>query len=466
MQTVTAAWLQSLEPLKNVPLDQLRWFVENSRQYELPEGAFLFQAGEPITGTHILNKGRVRMYFEQKNGLRDVGIIEPEEISGYLPFSRGLVAGAMGQVIEDAHILTFPAEKMRTLIQLHFELTQALVHVMTTRVREYTALQQQNEKMMALGKLSAGLAHELNNPAAAIVRGSVSLRKHLQLQPESFKQVIAIKMTNEQVDAVNNKLFEVLSKKEKPRLTLIERTGKEDSLNDWLDDHDVDNTTDIAENFVEFGFGAADMDAFNELIPAQDLEPVLQWINNNLVTEKMVNDIQDASQRISDLVKAVKHFTHMDRGGDKEYVDIHTGIRNTLTMLAHRLRNGNVQLVEEFDTTLPQVHAYVGELNQVWTNLIDNALDALEPVKKGVLTIRTERNGRFVKTSVIDDGPGIPEDVKSRIFDPFFTTKEIGKGTGLGLDVVLRIVKQHNGSVDVHSVPGRTAFTVCFPIDA
>jgi CRP-like cAMP-binding protein len=198
MQTVTAAWLQSLEPLKNVPLDQLQWFVDNSRQYTLPEGAFLFRAGESITGTHILYKGRVRMYFEQKNGLRDVGIIEPEEISGYLPFSRGLVAGAMGQVIEDAQILTFPAEKMRTLIQLHFELTQALVHVMTTRVREYTALQQQNEKMMALGKLSAGLAHELNNPAAAIVRGSVSLRKHLQLQPESFKQVMAIKMTREQ----------------------------------------------------------------------------------------------------------------------------------------------------------------------------------------------------------------------------------------------------------------------------
>lgn len=154
-----------------------------------------------------------RLYYIQSKGSRDIGFIEAKDITGYLPFSRGLVAGAMGEVIRDTQVMTFPVERTKDLIDNHFELTQALVHIMTTPVREFTALQQQNEKMMALGKLSASLAHELNNPAAAIVRGSVSLKKHLQLQPKTFKKVIAIRMTDEQVDAVNNKMFEVLARK-------------------------------------------------------------------------------------------------------------------------------------------------------------------------------------------------------------------------------------------------------------
>ena len=155
----------------------------------------------------------------------------------------------------------------------------------------------------------------------------------------------------------------------------------------------------------------------------------------------------------------------MDRGMDKQYADIHIGIRNTLTMLGYKLKKGNITLVEEFDNTLPPVKAMIGELNQVWTNLMDNALDAMEPAGKGILEIRTRRDKEFVEVSIIDNGPGIPDNIRSQIFDPFFTTKPIGKGTGLGLDVVTRIVKQHRGSIKVNSVPGRTEFIVCFPID-
>jgi signal transduction histidine kinase len=465
MQTITTNWLQSIEALKDVPAEQLQWLIDNSRHYLLKEGDYLFKSGEPIVGTHIIVKGRLRLFIPGNNGVREIGYFEAKEIAGYLPYSRGFVASGTGQVVEDIEILTFPIERIKELIINHFELTQALVHVMTTRVRDFTAFQQQNEKMMALGKLSAGLAHELNNPAAAIVRGSTSLKKHLQLLPETFKKVIAIKMSDEHVDAVNNKMFEVLARKERPVLTLMQKKEREDDLADCLLEKNIDNVEDIAENFVEFGFSDDDMREFTNLIPDTYLSPVLNWINNNLVTEKMVNDIHEASQRISDLVSAVKTFTHMDRGNDKEYTDIHSGIRNTLTMLMHRIRKGNVEIAEEYDTTLPRVKAFVGELNQVWTNLIDNALDAMELNKKGILRIRTERDREFVKVLVTDNGPGIPEDVRSKIFDPFFTTKEIGKGTGLGLDVVTRIVKQHNGSIKVKSVPGETTFVVCFPID-
>jgi signal transduction histidine kinase len=464
MQTVTVDWLQSIEALKEVPGDQLQWMIENSRHYTLAEGEYLFQAGNPAIGTHIIIAGRIKLYLQQKEGIREVNIIGPKDISGYLPFSRGYKANVNGKVIADAEVITLPIEKFREMISHHFELTQALVHIMTTRVRDFTSLQQQNEKMMALGKLSAGLAHELNNPASAIVRGSTSLKEHLQLVPEAFKEVMAIKMEEKDVDVVAGKLFEVLGRTEKPALTLMERTEKEDMLRDWMEDHQVQNAGEIAENLLECGFTYEDLRAIKQHIPTTSLSAVFNWINSNLVTERMVMDIQQASQRISELVKSVKNFTHMDQGKGKEATDIHSGIRNTLTMLQYRLRKGNITVVEEFDEGLPLVFALVGELNQVWTNLIDNALDAMEPDGKGELTIRTERDHDSVKVSVIDNGPGIPSDIQSSIFDPFFTTKDIGKGTGLGLDVVMQIVRQHHGSVKVQSTPGRTAFVVCFPI--
>jgi signal transduction histidine kinase len=361
--------------------------------------------------------------------------------------------------------MILPKEKFREMIRERFELTQALVHIMTTRVRDFTSLQQQNEKMMALGKLSAGLAHELNNPAAAIVRGSTSLIKHLKLVPEAFKEVIAIRMEDKEVDLVNNKLFEVLGRPDKPNLGLMERTEREDEIRDWMEDHQVAQAAEIAENFLDYGFTCGDLLVFKEHIPAKSLSPVFNWINSNLVTERMVQDIQESSQRISDLVNSVKNFTHMDQGKGKERTDIHTGIKNTLVMLQYRFKKGNIELVKELDEHLPTIMALVGELNQVWTNLIDNALDAMEVNGKGQLTIRTEKDHDYVKICIIDNGPGIPADIQSRIFDPFFTTKDIGKGTGLGLDVVNRIVAQHRGSVKVQSVPGRTEFIVCFPIN-
>ena len=364
-----------------------------------------------------------------------------------------------------SRVLSYPTDKIREMIRDKFELTQALVHVMSNRVREFTALQQQNEKMMALGKLSAGLAHELNNPASAIVRDSISLKKHLQLEPENFKRVIAIKINDAQVDAVNKGLFDALAIKDRPRLTLKERTRMEDNVSDWLDDKGVDNSYDLAENFVSFNFDTDKLEGLTGSIPAAYLSPILNWINTVLVTEKMVEDIQESSQRIANLVSSVKTFTHMDRGTDKQYADIHTGIGNTLTMLGYKIRHGNITLAEDFDEKLPPVKALIGELNQVWTNLIDNALDAMEINGKGTLTIITEKEQQFVQVTIMDDGPGIPPEELPMIFDPFFTTKDIGKGTGMGLEVVQRIVQQHNGTIKVKSKPGQTEFIVCFPID-
>ena len=466
MEPITINTLRTFEALANVPDDQLQWLIDTCEERVLPEGTLFIKPGDPIVGPHFIIDGEFAVFVSQNNSKRELGIFGAGLVTGYLPYSRGKTSTVYMKVRKESRILTFPTERIREMIKDQFELTQALVHVMSNRVREFTAFQQQNEKMMALGKLSAGLTHELNNPASAIVRDSDSLLKHLKMQPGDFKSVIAIRMEPEQVDAVSEILFSILNNRKTLQLTLRQRSDKEDELNDLFDELGIISEMDTVENFVEFGFRPEHVQEFSKHVPKQFLSPVLNWINNLLVTERMVEDIGESAKRIADLVSSVKTFTHMDRAPDKQYADIHIGISNTLTMLGYKLKKGNIALVEEFDETLPPVKALIGELNQVWTNLIDNALDAMETNGKGTLTIKTNKDGKFVQVSIIDDGPGIPADIQSRIFEPFFTTKEMGKGTGLGLEVVQRIVQQqHNGSIKVKSEPGRTEFIVCFPID-
>jgi signal transduction histidine kinase len=465
MKLIQIEDLQSNEVLKNVPEDQLQWLIDESVHYELDTNEMLAAPGDPVTGTHFIMSGKIELYRLQNNQKLLLAELAKGSITGILPFSRAKVAAAYLQCVVPTQIMTFPIEKLREMIRSHFELTQVLVHVMTSRVREFTELEQQNEKMMALGKLSAGLAHELNNPAAAIVRGSASLKDHLQSQPESFKKLISVRMEASEVDLVNEKMFAAIRNKERPMLSMMQRTELEDDITFWLEDENVMDSLDMAENFVEFGFTTEVLDEIEAHIPAAHLGPILGWINTNFTTERMVADLQEASKRIGDLISSVKTFTHMDRGGDKELIDVRSGIRNTITLLNHKLKKSNIEVIEDFDESVPPIHAMVGELNQVWTNLIDNATDALDGQPNAKLTLKTWRDNDFVKTAIIDNGPGIPKEIKSKIFDPFFTTKPIGKGTGLGLDVVIRIVKQHHGSVSATSEPGRTEFLVCFPIN-
>jgi signal transduction histidine kinase len=465
MEQLTVSSLKTFEALKNVPAEELQWLIDNCTLIQLQDGDLLMAQGQPLTGPHFIVSGRMAIYLVQNGARKEISVFKEGDITGYLPYSRAVVATVSSYAVGTLSLLSFPTERIRELIKDHFEITQALVHVMSNRVREFTAMQQQNEKMMALGKLSAGLAHELNNPASAIVRDSVSLREHLKLEPKGFKNVIAIRMGPEQVDAVGDQLFTILSAKERPRLTLKQKSKLEQDIAGWLEEHGIENHYELTDTFVDFNFTVNDLEGFNSHIPPAYLSPVLNWIGNLLITEKMVEDIQESSRRIADLVSSVKTFTHMDRGTDKQYADIHVGIRNTLTMLGYKIKKGNITVIEEYTETLPPVKALIGELNQVWTNLIDNALDAMETNGNGTLTIKTEKEREFVQVFVIDNGPGIPGEIKPKIFDPFFTTKEMGKGTGMGLEVVQRIVHQHNGSIKVNSWPGHTEFIVCFPIN-
>lgn len=465
MQTVSLSWLQSLEVFNDVPESQLQWLMDICKDNLLKRGDFLFEPGKLISGPHLIVSGEVQLYILQNGGRREFTTFVEGDIVGYLPYSRGKVAIGYAQAKGEVRMLSFPTERIMDMIKDHFDLTQAFVHVMSNRVRNFTEMRQQNEKMMALGKLSAGLAHELNNPASAIVRDSISLKKHLQLNPQVLKDMVTIRMDDEQADKLNEELFKVIGVTNRPYLTLKQRTQLEDEIAGWLDENGIEHAYTIAESFVDFNFTVEQLSACAKHIPDSHLSAVFNRISKLLVTERMVDDIQESSGRIATLVNSVKNFTHMDMGQDKQYADIHQGIRNTLTMLGYKIKKGNITVVEDYDHSLPEVKALIGELNQVWTNLIDNALDAMELNAKGTLWLKTERDREFVQVSIGNDGPDIEEDTLPKIFDPFFSTKAMGKGTGMGLEVVQRIVSQHNGSVKVKSKDGHTAFIVCFPIN-
>lgn len=456
--------LQDIPELKDVPKDQLSWLIARGEILEFEPDSYIFKPGDPIDRMFILLEGRATLQIKQKDDLRVMGTIKDKEITGWLPYSRADVARGYAQSNTPCRLLAVSKGHFKEMVHNQEELTTALVHVMSSRIREFTKSEQQNDKILALGKLSAGLAHELNNPSAAIVRSSQNLSKNLKALPDHFKRVIKIKMTDGQVDAVNNILFSKLGSNG-PKLSLVQRTSLEDELLDWLEGNGIDDADEMAANLAGYNFSTDDLDMVCQHSNQEDCPPVIRWIHQMLLTESMVGEIEDAASRIHKLVNAVKGYTHMDQAQDKVPTDIHEGIDNTLTMLNHKLKVAKINLDLQYSDRLDTPCILPGAMNQVWTNLIDNAIDAMEDAEERTLMIKTLQEGSFIQVLVQDSGPGIPDDIKPHIFDPFFTTKPIGKGTGLGLEVVHQIIyKQHNGAIDLSSEPGKTAFKVCIPL--
>ncbi|MBX2842962.1 MAG: cyclic nucleotide-binding domain-containing protein [Flammeovirgaceae bacterium] len=459
------SFLKFHEVLGTVPESQLQWFIDHAEEYTYEVDEIIFKPNDDVIELQIVLEGVIRVYRVQNGQQKDFFRMEKGSISGVLPYSRLKKASAYATAVEKSSVIGLNKSFFQEMIHENYELTEVFVHQMTSRVRSFTMRQQMDEKLISLGKLSAGLAHELNNPASAIVRSSQALKNHLKVLPGNFKKVIKIKMEDEEVDAVNNILFSRINSKggSQISISLMEKTELEDELEDWLEEHGIDDAYELTENLIDFGFETEDLDEILEHVPENYFPPIMKWINDNLTTEKMVGEIEEASKRISHLVNSVKSFTYMDKDMDKQEIDISEGIRNTINILAHKLRKNNVTFIDEFSADLPKIKAFPGELNQVWTNLFDNAIDAMEAFG-GNLKVGAKEEGGFIKVDILDNGTGIPEDVVSKIFDPFFTTKDMGKGTGLGLDMVQKIISNHNGEVKVESKPGNTKFMVCLPI--
>ena len=453
--------LKTFEQFRNVPEEQIRWLVENSKLCTYQPDEQLSKPGDVIDRMLIFLDGGVKIVIKNGNQLRELGTFEKGAVSGKLPFSRMQSSVGYLTVIEESTILE-THESLFPEICKHYELIESFVHSLSDRIRNFTTSQQQNEKLMALGKLSAGLAHELNNPASAMVRSATALRDNMRAKPEKFKAVMHIKMKDEEVDAINELVFRKAGKGSTNTQSLMERTALEDELTDWMDDHDIELGFEYASTFAEYCFDVDDLEFVKDNLSEEALEPVLGWVEDVLTTEKMVEEIEDASRRISELVSSVKTYSHMDRGTDKETVEIHKLLKSTLTMLNHKTKQKNIVVDVQVQDNMPEFCGYVSELNQVWTNLIDNAIDAVDD--GGKIEIEAMSNNGDIKMIFRDNGSGIPEDVKNKIFDPFFTTKDVGKGTGLGLDVVRKIIDKHQGRIEVDSEPGNTEFKLTFPL--
>jgi signal transduction histidine kinase len=456
--------LTKVPEFKSVPKEQLQWLADKGSIRTFQDGERVFSKGDTIDGFQIVFKGGLTIYFIQAGSRRNLGTYEPGEILGRLPYSR--MKSASGEGYAEGELITFFLHRdlFPELINNCHDIAEALVHNMTDRVRDFTKQQQQNDKMMALGKLSAGLAHELNNPSAAVIRSAQELKKHLSNVPENFKSVIKIKATDAEVDQINDFLFSKIKNHVETELSMMEKSGREDELAAWLESNNVSNGYDIAEIFTEYNFQVDDFESLKKIIRSEDRPAVINWLSQMLITEKLVTDIEEASRRINTLVCSVKGYTHMDQAPEKQLTDIKPGVVNTLIMLGHKLKKNNIQLIKSFPDDLPKAHIYVSDLNQVWTNIIDNAIDAMEGRPDSKLEIKASKDRDFIVVSIIDNGPGIPSDIQDKIFDPFFTTKPIGKGTGLGLEVVQQIIHHHNGKIEVYSQPGRTEFKICLPI--
>jgi signal transduction histidine kinase len=332
---------------------------------------------------------------------------------------------------------------------------------MTERARFFATTQMQREKVSALGNLAAGIAHELNNPASAINRISYDLANRLYLNIELTENMIRQGINADNIKYLRDKI-ELKESDPKHKLSALQRMNKEDELMVWLEEKGLPADQQVVDTFTEAGFTIEDLENLSDNVPKEELVQVLLWVENLLSSQRVIKDLAEASTRISNLVGAIKSHVHMDKTDDKQTTDIHKDIENTLTLLGYKIRDKKITVKKSYCEDLPKIPVYVGELNQVWTNIIDNAIYAVS--EEGEITIESTCDKKNVNIKIIDNGVGIPKEIQSRIFDPFFTTKKVGEGTGIGLDIVQRIIKRHNGEIKVHSQPGRTEFLICLPI--
>lgn len=448
--------------LSNVPVSQLQWLAERADYLYLKKGDYLFRNGDPIDRMAVLLQGHIVVKQQQNGNPKEVNELKTGDVTGALPYSRAISAIAQSEAQEDSQLLILPKELFPEMIRQHYELTEALVHTMTSRVRKYTESRQQSEKMAALGKLSAGLAHELNNPASAVVRSSSALQKELSALPASLWVILSSHPGEEAIEAIQLLLDKKQSTGKAASLSLLEKSAGEEELADWLKEQGIEKPYHIAETLAEFQLNKEDLQPIADHFQPAQLVAVLSWVSRLLNINKLAGEIHQSSHRISELVKAVKSYSHMDRSPEKEETDLREGIFNTLTILNFKIKKKQITLKVNSPDELPKACVYEGELNQLWTNLIDNAIDAVED--GGKIDISLSVIGQEVKVCIKDNGKGIPEGEKQKIFDPFYTTKESGRGTGLGLDVVKRIVEHHDGRVELSSEPGHTEFRIYLPL--
>jgi signal transduction histidine kinase len=452
--------LSAHRTLAPVPQHEIEWVVRHGVLRHLDSGGILTPKQGPVEGLHIVIGGYLTIHVDHGAGPRKIMEWREGDVTGLMPYSR-LVAPPGDVVAEEpSDVVTVCRADMAEMTRECPELTAILVHVMLDRARHFTSSYLHDEKLVSLGKLAAGLAHELNNPAAAIGRSARELRAAFTRFDDASRSLGSAGLKDEQIALLQKVRGGCFAAGVQSVLSPLQQEEREDSIARWLKTHQADEAAaeDLADTDVTFEM----LDELAGSMHGKELNTALHWIATDCATRRLTLEIQQASSRICELVGAVKGFTEMDRATVPERVDLRKGLTNTLAVLGSKAKGKSVGVNLNLEKDLPAVHGLGGELNQVWSNLIDNALDAVNEGGQVEITARRERDRVVVR--VIDNGPGVPAEVRDRIFDPFFTTKPVGKGTGLGLDIVRRLIRRHNGEIELDSRPGRTEFRVTLPM--
>jgi signal transduction histidine kinase len=455
---VEKAELLRVPAFADLPEEQLAWFISRSRELSLKPGDAFMHQGDPADSMFVVLEGRL----EARGNLGgEIVMISPQQgdVTGTLPFSRMQQFPLTGRAVTDARILLFPSTLFPDLVQTMPKLAQRLVGVMSDRIRETTRVEQQRDRLAAMGKLSAGLAHELNNPASAATRATSQLRGILKKIRDASHELGARDLTGSQKSEIE-KLETSLVQNDQPPPDALTISALEDEIDSVLRSHGQNDLWQLSADLARKGARPAVLESLFANMDAATARAALVRIGASLEVASLLNEIESSTSRISDLVRAIKEYTFMDQA-PVQNVDIVKSLETTLTILNHKLKHG-VTVVRDYQRIPLLVDSFGSELNQVWTNIIDNAIYAMSG--KGELRVRTHRDDAGVVVEIGDNGSGIPPEVMPHIFEPFYTTKGVGDGTGLGLDTAQRIVKKHRGSIQVTSKPGDTRFQVWLPL--
>lgn len=442
-----------------MPRAELEWLAAHGSLRELETGEALSVKGHQVEALYIILSGRMALFIDRGAGPNKLMEWRAGDISGMLPYSRLNTAPGDSLALEPLQVLAIPRQHFRAMTQQCFEVTSILVHTMIDRTRLFTSSDLQNEKMISLGKLSAGLAHELNNPASAIERCAATLEDRIEDVEEITRSLAAATLSDAQLAAVDA-IRTCCMAKQKGLRSPLEQLDREEAIAEWLAGHGLN--TICAGTLADTEVTLESLDRLAAAVERPTLDAMVRWAASGCAVRNLALKIQDCSMRISSLVTAVKGFTHMDQANVSEPVNLGPGLENSVAVLNSKACEKSVVVTLNLEPELPKACGFAGELTQIWGILLDNALDAV--ADRGRVEVLAVREDQKVVVRIIDNGAGIPEEHRDRIFDPFFTTKPQGHGTGLGLDIVRRLVRHNDGAIDFESQPGRTEFRVRLPI--